>query len=491
MKRNLPCEFHIEDAVYAGTTVDVTEHRLLVQCDDTFSPGTDVEVRIPAIGDISEFWIKTRVARGADHGPRQIALLVVEAPPVYKVLTMPGLEIGASIEGARLGCQPSTFTDKHDSKQAVLVDDGSLAPLATLLDSLDVEYAHITPAHGRIASWPTPERLFVCSARLAFALPMPSLMGNDRLVGIAVAETATQTLVRNVQLLGFQYLVSLPVHPEALRLLLQESLFRAHERRATPRCPVGVPIFWRSGLRRQHATLIEISESGARLHMATPVDLDSILRFTVPAAASRGPSLRLRGRVVRRERRRGVALAEPYTVALRWEQLGARSVARLDDYLRARSVGPATFDGPGAARPIAQASISALSIDPLPQDRRQTPRAVLEGEVVSLNDANAVEHVLVCRDLSRTGMRVDPHPSIREGAELRIALLDSNNPAPLLLDAEVDRDAADVGLGLRFRDVSGDAASRLQAWVERLPKLPTLQPQPRRVVFGRIVERDG
>jgi hypothetical protein len=489
MKRNLPCELHIGDEVYTGATIDITEPSLLVQCDAKLSPGTDVDVRFPAIGHIPELWLKTRVARGADRGPRLVALLVAESPPVYKVLTMPGLEIGTAIDGPAVAGQPGPC-DRHDSKPVVLLDDGSLAPLVTVLDSLGVEYEHVTPANGKIAAWPTPEFLFICSARLALSLPMPALVGNDRLIGIAVVETATQTLVRNVQRLGFRYLVSLPVHPEALRLLLKESLFRDENRRASSRHPVGVPIFWRSGLRRHRATLIEVSESGARLHTATPVDVDSILRFTIPVAPRRGPSIRLRGRVVRRERRRGVDLAQPYTLALRWDQLAARSTVRLHDFLSARSVGPANFNGPGAARPVPQASIAAISLDPSCRDRRRQPRAALDGEVVSLNDANAVEHVLVCRDLSQSGMRVDPHPAIQEGAELRIALLDSDDPVPLILTAEVVRDATDVGLGLQFRDLSQEDSGRLRALIERLPMLQTLQPRPRRMVFGRVVGRE-
>ena len=154
MKRNLPCELHVGDDVHPASTVEIEEHRLLVQCDANLTPGMDLDVRIPPLSELPELWIKARVARGSMRGPRQLPLRVIEAPSVYQVLTLPGVEIDVSNLSAS---QVRGLAAAASVDPIVLLDAGDLDPIAGLLDELGLAYSRVTAHKGHIDGWPTPE----------------------------------------------------------------------------------------------------------------------------------------------------------------------------------------------------------------------------------------------------------------------------------------------------------------------------------------------
>jgi hypothetical protein len=100
-----------------------------------------------------------------------------------------------------------------------------------------------------------------------------------------------------------------------------------------------------------------------------------------------------------------------------------------------------------------------------------------------------VEHVLVGRDLSVGGLRVDAHPGLAVGRRLRLAIYDAASLAPLVVDAWVVRDDGPRGVVMRFAGVIGDTLRRLRQLVAQLPALEELSAgsSPHGVVVAEIL----
>jgi len=83
--------------------------------------------------------------------------------------------------------------------------------------------------------------------------------------------------------------------------------------------------------------------------------------------------------------------------------------------------------------------------------------------------------VLVGRDLSMGGMRIDPLPGLELGDRLHLAIYGDPGEAPFLIWATVTRDDGIHGLGLVFDPVEPVIASRLEAIVGDLPSIEDLR----------------
>jgi len=101
-----------------------------------------------------------------------------------------------------------------------------------------------------------------------------------------------------------------------------------------------------------------------------------------------------------------------------------------------------------------------------------------------------VTHTLVGRDLSMGGMSVEPHPLLKPGEKLHVALYGPDLGDPLVVLARVVRTDGTRGFGLRFEDVSAETSKRLASLVAALPSVESLsadQSKPQGVVLGEIV----
>jgi hypothetical protein len=122
------------------------------------------------------------------------------------------------------------------------------------------------------------------------------------------------------------------------------------------------------------------------------------------------------------------------------------------------------------------------------EERREQLRGLLDREVVALHeDRQRVVHTLVGRDLSRAGMRIDPHPDVVLGARLWIVLYEQAHAQTLVLDAEVTRDDGERGLLLSFPQADATSLDRIGQIVAQLPPVQALQPQPHRVALGTLL----
>ena len=106
--------------------------------------------------------------------------------------------------------------------------------------------------------------------------------------------------------------------------------------------------------------------------------------------------------------------------------------------------------------------------DPAP-DRRAAPRRAISRHIFAM-DVNATR-VLMGRDISIGGMRVDPNPALSLGDELQIAIHVRAREEPLVVKACVSRDDREQGLVLRFRELSDADRQCLEQMIGWLPIL--------------------
>jgi hypothetical protein len=107
-----------------------------------------------------------------------------------------------------------------------------------------------------------------------------------------------------------------------------------------------------------------------------------------------------------------------------------------------------------------------------PADRRKHPRAAFGREVVSLDEEASC--VLVGRDLSVGGMRVEPNPDLVAGHRMRLAIYGAAREEPFMVTATVLRNDGDRGVAIQFDTLGPSVAARLEALVARLPAVESL-----------------
>jgi hypothetical protein len=280
------------------------------------------------------------------------------------------------------------------------------------------------------------------------------------------------------------------VHPEALRLLLLHLLYRGPKRRGRERVTIGAPIKVKSGLFAKPAILTELSLRGCRLLSRSRFRSGRAIRLLVPAAITGGGALKLSGSVARTTAssdRAGVV----WTVGVRFNDPTRRVTDRIKAIIDNHTSGPARIDF--ASTELAAAAMPAedahddtaleAAAEPVESneshvdgadksdaacDRRTADRHSYDQHVVALGQE--ATRVLLGRELSTRGMRVDEAPGLHLGDKLRLAIHSGARSEPLVLDAEVYRDDGESGLVLTF-DPDESEVRRLTQMLVHLPLL--------------------
>jgi hypothetical protein len=375
----------------------------------------------------------------------------------------------------------------------LVLDDGELSDLVSLLNEIGLEFTHLrgSAIPQQIAP---PERVIVTTPRRAMLTKDWPRSAPYR---IAVVTEDSNTLRAMLRRVGFDLLLRRPVHPVALRLVLLRALYAGEEKRREERLSVGLEINFRSGFWRKKALLAELSQRGCRLFAEQPLSPGA--RINVPLPTELSPDgLTLPCKVVR-------VGAKPEAdgrieIGLAFENLSKAKHAAVRNVLRQlseaagmeegrafgaarqRQTTPAGKHAPaqtqrsdaGAATPHADptSSDAALSAASDAAERRQHARTNFDRQVARLDDeANSV---LLGRDLSIGGMRVEYHENLQIGDLLELAVYVSPREEPIVLKARVAHDAGD-GLGLAFEGVAAEVGTRLEKLIARLPSVEALQ----------------
>jgi len=360
----------------------------------------------------------------------------------------------------------------------LLGDSGELDDVAAVLRSLGVCFEERLDAEAA-GPVPLPRDLLVATARRALALPPPpggrlEARGPAR---VAVVASDSPDLRPGLRGAGFELLVRRPVHPTALRLLLLRLLYRGPERRRELRTSVGAPTRYRRALLWRRAILTELSAGGCRLLAPRALRAGSKVALEIPDPDSSGTPLRVLGRIVRCN---AMSPTDPtFTLALQFIRVEDAARQRLVQIVAAYGCGPVSLPDGWDLEDVATERIapeaSAMEpepaelalVDPAPPsgaDRRSSPRPGYVTRVVTLGEEAA--QVVMARDLSTGGIRVEPHGGLERGQRLALALHGIGLEVPIVVRGAVFRDDGDAGLMIRFDPLSAvqrDALEKLMA----------------------------
>jgi hypothetical protein len=399
----------------------------------------------------------------------------------------------------------------------LLLDDGELDDVQECLEELGVAFGRVRGG-AIVSDTPPPERLLVATPRRidAVALPPAGSEGAKRLVRIVVVSEDSTTLRERLRRIGFDYLVRRPVHPEALRLLLLRSLYAGEERRGEERTPMGIEVSFRTGLLPRRATMIDLSSRGCRLLSSYALEPGRRVAVQVPDG---GPApLVLRGQVVRISLDEHLAPEGPYCAAIAFDALGEAERARLAGVLAGHAIGRAAPEAakgePALVPPEARADdlrrvdfavdVRVAAEPPVPEpvrvarhgalageeaaggDRRRSPRGAYWRRVPAFGDR--AMRVLVARDLSIGGMRVERPVGLALGDRLHLAIYGCAGEAPTLVWATVARDDGADGFALVFDDVAPETAKRIEKVLVGLPAVESLHDDEARAMGTVVTE---
>jgi len=361
--------------------------------------------------------------------------------------------------------------------------DGELADVCQLLREQDVDLVErvgAVPVAELARAWDVVVATPVRVARLGAAIARPETRT------VVVAEPGTRAAGRRLQLHGVDWIAYRPFHPAALRLLLQHALYAGPERRSSLRVALGLPVLYRAGWLPRRALLREVSLRGASLvarHRLAPG------RRVALHVRDEGVRLRLDAEVVRSRPAPGGAVE----LGLAFETGPALPLVELRRLIdrHARAPGAAARCEPASARPrdgVAArrpGAAGAPAADGAPRrapDRRESPRRHYDRRVIALGDGPP--RVLIGRDLSLGGMRIESGEPLAPGEKVRVALHVGAGAVPLVVDAEVVRIEGALA-GLRFAALSEDGRAYLGRMLDDLPALAA--PSPARPAEPRIL----
>ena len=121
-----------------------------------------------------------------------------------------------------------------------------------------------------------------------------------------------------------------------------------------------------------------------------------------------------------------------------------------------------------------------------PGDRRSSRRGSYPHRVPAFGDR--AMRVLVARDLSMGGMRVEKDTGVEIGDRLHLAIYGTADEEPFLVWATVERDDSEGGMALVFDEVHPKIAEQLEKVVADLPAVESLHDDEARAMGTVITE---
>ncbi|MEM9177799.1 MAG: PilZ domain-containing protein [Myxococcota bacterium] len=390
----------------------------------------------------------------------------------------------------------------------LLVDDGELDEVARVLDAQGVAYTRLRG--GQIPDEVDPPRdLLIVTPRRVERVrrgsPTDAAPGRPLRI-IAVAEDSP-AMRRRLRRNGLHLLIRLPADGEIWRLLIARALYKGSERREDPRVAVGSPVALEHASRPDPTTLVDLSNRGCRLQTTSTLTVGDPIEFTIPGNAQvwgdQEPLL-LRGQVRRLVREPGAA--HSMLAVLFDADLPERDRTRLTALINHWASGPQSLDAAvvTGAPPIPSTQLPSLpdltlddETDPPvlasdeievelggdagarppaaedPRDRRAHARGHFSSSIVA--EGNEGPFVLIGRDLSTGGMRIERHPDLHVGDRFTIALHGPTAGEPIVVETEIVRDDGPEGFGLVFDEIEGQAGAALEKMVACLPDVESLE----------------
>lgn len=313
--------------------------------------------------------------------------------------------------------------------QVHIVDDGELEDVRRALTSLGVSFAcgAELPEEGEIP-------LLVTSA--ARARGMRAGAGGERRhhLHLVVSDADGDSLHG----IPCDFLLRRPVTKEVLRLLAERASYVGPERRRSTRVAMGVPVNLHLEDAVHEAILAQLSIGGCGLVASRAFDEGTALRVELPKELTRPRHLHIAGRVLS-ARATTTADGHTFDISVVFDAL------RLSDRVTLRAL---MAGQPIDFRPRSEGGAQAGPSRAPRRGTRRTPGRRF-----------GVARVVIGRDLSDAGMRIELDPTLHEGDALQLALYGSTGRDALLLRGIAERDPQEEAWRVRFVDL-GEQASR-------------------------------
>jgi hypothetical protein len=274
----------------------------------------------------------------------------------------------------------------------------------------------------------------------------------------------------------------------ALRLLLQQLLYRGTNRRSADRLPMDCPVDVKTrGGEKSRAKLLELSTEGCRFECGRALEEGTSLSVKIPNSLG-GIELEVIGKVIRSESQRG----GEDVVVMQMGDLEPKVRAQLEAIIRGDRIG--TRVTPLAAVPEREpnAYIDGTGIPDWEEvarqgDRRRHPRRPYPHPVeTALGQDSAESYSAMGVELSVEGMRIVGLPGIAVGSQVRVALHSNIGAEPIALEAAVLRDDGD-SLALQFRSITPELRAQIEALMDEKPAVDVLQADSlARVVMSEV-----
>lgn len=386
----------------------------------------------------------------------------------------------------------------------LLLDDGELNEVTDLLVELALPFER--RRGGEIPETMTPPLdLLVTTPRRASVVRRGSPSGakNGRPVRIVAVQEDSTAMRRMMRRLGFGLLVRLPTHQSIWRLLIRRAIYQGDERRRDTRVAVGSQVSVTGAAPADDSVLMDISNRGCRLMSSTPFEAGGHVSVALPGRTTGGEVLVLTGTLARTTSDRGDDGELHYSAAMTFDPDFAPDLrARLGAFINKWSMGPQSIISPEEGGvllpPVESSAIPGLTLDhetdpPIrveqhvsviadeatandqetgDSERRNHSRGAFESPVIA--DGDAGRRVLMGRDLSPGGMRIERLPDLALGDRFRLALYGTNQVEPFEIMATVVRDDGENGLALAFEPLAAETARELEKLVACLPEVESL-----------------
>jgi hypothetical protein len=393
-----------------------------------------------------------------------------------------------------------------ESPSVLLLDDGELDDVQTMLEGLKIPFGRVRG--GAIApGTPPPKDLLIATPRRIDVVKADAEDGvAEPPQRVVIVNEDSNTLRDHLRKVGFDYLVRRPVHPEALRLLILHCMYRGEEKRRDPRVAVGFEISFRAGLLNRKVTLAELSVRGCRLLSHTRFEVGKRIKLQIPEALETGDPFSVAGRIVRVDFDAKAGDGGLYSGGVLFDRITETAREALEIIIEDRAQGPAVLRSPQprtsgsksgvtdaraeqhltpGEEPSARVDIEVdirLERDREPsgsatsakagEERRQNRRGTYEQTVPAFG--NRALRVLVGRDLSLGGMRIERLPGLALGDRLHLAVYGNPGDPPFLIWSTVSRDDGKGGMALVFDPVEPDVGRQLETLIGDLPAVESL-----------------
>jgi PilZ domain-containing protein len=257
-----------------------------------------------------------------------------------------------------------------------------------------------------------------------------------------------------------------PIESSVLRLLTRRhDIAATRERRLSTRVALGTSVGVSVGDDRREVTVSRISIGGCGLISPALLRTGARIEIELPPELSAPRRLQLRGEVLgSREVATGDGHAFDVSVAFRSLDLVDRVTLRALMARHAIDFRPATEGSSHRGdRGLRERAL------PPSLNRRRALRRRFQQRVMGVHDGLA--HVLLARDLSRGGMRIEWNERLSVGDSLKIAVFGALDTAPLLAPAVVERNDDADGWFLRFDALDPAVEDRLGTLIDSLAPL--------------------